>query len=281
MSKIPAPVSIPKPKSVTKTADAKTAEHGMLLQLAWEKLPLVADEFFGFGSNSEALANAKATAIAEFDRRIGEVSSALQRMNGSTTDQREVKALCRHLEALRKAATGVELPQTKTGVEHVVIEAPIAEAKEPAWGQKAKEKLVGFVDLSCTVQIRKELYLGFEDTDPISQALRGIASRFPFSDEPAQYAPALLKAYAGNPGPLPLPTWFTWTTDIPLWIDIRATATPVGQLLRELKTLRGYAPMQTEILVIADLDGRDSALQMLNDEGFHVGTRFWLEGLGG
>lgn len=282
MSKVPPPVSLPKPKSVTRASDVKTTEHGRLLQLVWEDLPSVVDEFFGFASSSEALAEAKASAIAKFDEHVGSLSGALKKLESSQEhhdDRLAIKTLCRQLDGLRKAAAGLELPPVKPGVENVVIEAVVTETKGSAWDPITKE--IGFVDLSCTVQSRKDLYLSVEETGALSKALRSMTSLFPFSDDADRQAAALLKAYRSNPEPLPPPAWFTLTRDIPLWVDIRATPTPVGQLLRELKTLRGYAPPRTEILVIIDLDGRDPVIEMLNDEGFHVGTTFWLEGLGG
>lgn len=43
MSKIPKERAVPKPKSLSKTADVATQEHDELLRLTWSKLDQIAD----------------------------------------------------------------------------------------------------------------------------------------------------------------------------------------------------------------------------------------------
>lgn len=62
------------------------------------------------------------------------------------------------------------------------------------------------------------------------------------------------------------------------WIDVRVTDLPVGQLLRELKTLRSYAPYDTLILVVMNKVDPD-VRKMLGNEGFVAVSRAWLEKL--
>lgn len=78
---------------------------------------------------------------------------------------------------------------------------------------------------------------------------------------------------------LGLAKWMCRHDTFNFWIDLRPTDIPVGQLLRELKTLRGYAPRDAVIAVVL-AQAPESTLEMLRHEGFQALTRDMLLNLG-
>jgi hypothetical protein len=242
-----------------------------LLRLAWRCLDQIVAHIFPVDIEG----NAKDVQAA-----ADEVLSA-KRLAASHADKDdEAGALARaFLDKLASFAPGIPdlssdkyLPTiTDRRLEVSLVERSLDRSGRP------KETVVGFVDVIATVTI------------PVPHLSSGIPHRLRKGYDDDEFAmdewdtPKVDPAHGSSATPhLPIPKSavenlksMSWSAYSPrrceLWLDVRATDIPVGQLLRELKTLREYAPKDAVVTVVAQAMDDEKAA-MLAHEGFCVVT---------
>lgn len=123
-----------------------------------------------------------------------------------------------------------------------------------------REEQIGFIDIECVVKYPYEISL---------------ASGLPYD---LRELDIHLRHYWNDTTKLDEfeePTWEVSTTNETVWIDIRPDLPKLGQLLRELKTLRSYAPENSFICVVTSVADKQS-IEILAAEGFILIPHEWL-----
>ncbi|HEY0947461.1 MAG TPA: hypothetical protein VGD81_19415 [Opitutaceae bacterium] len=271
MSKVPTPLSRPTPRSHRKSSDAATEQHAALLKLVWENLDAAVKNVF---SMSDATFESQRIEEEESYRQHADYAASDARKKAAEYDQPRAEAL----ERLGKAVAAMgkkRIPAPDNALRTAIITERILEA--PIEEQRAsRTETVGFIDIACTVTCPSRLEL----EDHLPCRLHTI--------EPSRHEIHRATLFRRDPYDLrdiesqevKAPTWKMRSKVVSLWIDVRTLETPVGQLLRELKTLREFAPMNHQILVVTE--SVDPAVRsMVNHEGFYIVSREWLEDLAG
>lgn len=269
MSVVPKPPTVPKPKSLAKTDDVATAEHAVLLKRVWRNLDGIIDVLFSADQ-------------ATFDEQVGyrvegyltrcahAAQHAHQLAGGYDGDPRVavMNALAKRLAA-QDAATVPPLPATiaKATIATRTLEEPLVEWKMAAGNKKRIE--VGFVDIACQVDIPHRVELranlpGFLN-DGTRDALLGTIF--------ARRTDSLTVDEIG--APLEAPRWITEDKRRTVWIDVRVTAPALGQLVRELKTLRGYCGYDADVLVVMPVVDEDIRDILLHEDFTAIDVK-WL-----
>lgn len=286
MSNIPKPARLPKPKS-TKGADpADTAEHAELLTLAWSNLDRIIARVF-----VPPVARIQADRQKAWDvylRRLPKLienarrHAAHRRADAVQGDPRgELEEGARlldqaaaRLSAFQKAPPPVCPPAAlQPSYEGAELAFPLTVWKgRPS---DLQETIVGFVDISCQVHLPAvgELCLFGAIPHVLEDGACPSNYGFPLLGDPspsaAQHFPLRDLASLAE---VELPTLHMSPDDYIFWVDIRPTEGPVGQMLRELKSLRSYAPKNVIILVLMN-EVSPTTAAMLQQEHFLVMTK--------
>ena len=212
-------------------------------------------------------------------RVLDEAPSAIDKHTKETTSI--IKALERHVKGDRlkaevknsikpyiplcmaygkKAPPDLDEGVLQVIVENTTLEHPIVETK----GRRGEERVeqIGFIDMECQIRIPVRA----EITSGIPYSIRSFDSLYGslFEERP-------VKDESIND-----PQWSVVTEQRAVWIDIRPELPAVGQLLRELKTLRAYAGTGSWIWVFTEFADPE-IVDMLHQEGFLLSDRDWID----
>lgn len=269
MSKTPKPATLPKPKKLTKTSDVSTFEHEDLLSLVWSKLDMLLVKLF-LPKEKDWL-----------DMQEKQIPEYLEKLGYAVTRAREFAVICSDDErgsALTQMADQFDLLQKKPLPELLAetktlklvkseIERPITVEKG---GYPSREEVVGYIDIAANVHTPVGLTACTGAPDYLTE---GYAS---WKD--SEWAKNKLTLGVIQDKPLEPPSWSVSAEERDLWIDVRTSDVPVGQLIRELKTLREYLPRNAMLLVVFQALDADK-FQMLQHEGFLIITADKLSAL--
>lgn len=266
---IPKPPTLPKPKALSLINDASRTEHDALLRRVWRNLDGIVEVLY-----SADLAAFQDQAAHHVERYLARCSYASQQAYGLASgyddDRRAtvMKELATRL-AGQEATSLPPLPATiaRAKITTRTLEEPLTELKTSAGSKKLIE--VGFVDIACQVKI------------PLSVELHTNLPRF-LNDGTREgmigsiFAQRLDTLSADEIGAtLQAPSWITEDKHRSVWIDVRVTVPALGQLVRELKTLRGYGAGGVDVLVVLPSIDKDTKEMLLN-EHFVVFDTAWL-----
>ncbi len=282
MSKIPKTPILKQPASQSKIVDANSVQHEDLLKLCWRKLDALVDKLFS--PNEEEIHEKKSKEIGEFEAQWN-IGAQIARERAAASDNAEIKLHYSRIAQESEAILGKPVAEVEKAVNQAKIEKRTLEREifaEKGRGFSTRNEVVGFVDIEVEVAIPHSLDLSpslprfLEKADAsVTSLLRSIAiarqadaSR---EQEPDKVELDRIKDYSPRH-----PTWTSFNKHATYWIDVRTTPKPIGQLLRELKTLRDFAP--EGVIVVMESVGPEE-LCMLENENFAVLTREILESL--
>ena len=257
MSKVPSPPRLPAAKSLSKRATA-SQEHDRLLRLVWDKVDLLASVFYA--TNGERLAARERDAADAEHRR--DVASALEqarswvKLCGSGEMGEALASLVEQLKFAKKRGVPKLKPELWwPRVESKRLAAPICSDLVTGSG-----RTVGYIDVEVRMQVTRSIR--FHSGVPHWLTRGDDAER----EARAKRAPAADAATIRADGPKAA-SWSAFRHERRLWIDVRPSLAPIGQLLRELKVLRQYAPVESDIVVVYTEDDAQG-VDMLEHEGF-------------
>lgn len=267
MSKLPKVPKVPRPASKVSHEQASTEAHEMLLRLVWQHIDdLVSARF---SSVPVRVLDEAPSAIAKHTEETTSIINALERHVKGDRLNAEIKSSIKHyiplcMEYAKKAPPKLEedAEALQVTVENTTLERPIVETK----GRRGEERTeqIGFIDLECQIRIpvRAEIDCG------IPYSIRSFTSTYG----------SLFEDRLKKGDPFENPQWSIVTEQRLIWIDIRPELPAVGQLLRELKTLRTYAGTRSFIWVFTEAVDPEIA-DMLHEEGFLISDRDWIENI--
>lgn len=274
MSRFPKPPTRPKPKSLSGTNDAACEAHDDLLRLVWSKIDLAIKKLFSL--RDDRLTQQRLAAEEKYRTRIEISIESAAKLADRFKDERSValKSLGKELSSLmrKKIAPpdpGVAVPS----IESKTLEFPIVETKGTRYEPKRVD--VGFIDIAC--EVVRPIELSLYDSLPhfLDQVRPDAQDRMLRSvwDDDDRIALEVIQHWTPT-----VPSWHMDHRHVTLWIDVRTTITPVGQLLRELKTARTHAP--SDVLMIVVMEEVDPEVRaMLEHENILALSREWLEEL--
>lgn len=258
MSKIP---SVAKTKSLPQSNAASEA-HEKLLTMTWKKLDALVASLFGVSPAARPLAIEAAKKA--YRARMGALAAKADTYRTKAGDTSEVPVVTLQGLAQRlRAHADYELnliDETcfSAKVTRRELEHPLYLTKRS--GIASREELAGFVDIVCNVDIPTHLSVfcdpqvdGRWHEESLDSFFRG-----------RSVVDVEIEADELNSLELPTPTWLMGRTFPQLWIDVRPTDTPIGQLIRDLKALREFAGnAETRLLVVVDAidDGKRAMLK--------------------
>lgn len=262
MSKAPAPERLPAPKSISKRA-ASNAEHDRLLRLVWDKLDAVVMAVY-----LEPARRFAADAVTKADDYPREVEWALQEAKswlkecGGGEVSASLKTVVEQLSFAKRAGLPELLPE---------VYLPVVESKDLAApihdDTSSGQKLVGYIDAQVRMNTVRSIY--FKSGIPHWLRARKNETREERNQRRADFRAVDANRYGVEPA-----SWSGMREKQFLWIDVRPQLMPIGQIMRELKVLRSYAPnsysrygVNTDI-VVAYGDDDAVAQEMLINEGF-------------
>jgi hypothetical protein len=250
--KLPKKIRVP---SLSKEVDATTPAHSELLTLSWAKLDSLVSAIYGRPEESfQQQERAAQQSFLERCRKDSELARSHANKPDNQAIQSELLALAQRIDE----ASRIKVPP-------IPRTAPVARIKKLQQPIEHRDKLVGFIDIECIIDV------------PVCQFADNSVCAFlhqPGINSKSSWTERQIKlALAVDLGP----KWEIETKQKMVWIDIRTIERPVGLLLRELKTLRAYGPQ--DILVVGSVEAGVSRL--LTHEGFHVVTKEFLDSLTG
>lgn len=272
MSQIPVPPALPKPKSLSKNNDAATAEHDALLRRIWRNVDAIIAALF-----SKKRADFESSLQYQIESYLQKLESAAERARRLASDSEVDEEFRREAAAFAERLTKVTdrlIPQAADELFEVKVDsrslaAPLIERKTVAGNMRATH--VGFVDMECSIRIPSRVELdpnlpwAFTSSSAYALCKAGEFSTSFSSNELAKGPEA--------------PYWKVEHDRADVWIDVRVTPLPLGQLMRELKTLRGYGDRDTIVFVaMPSIDAETEAF--LRAESFFPITAQWLSKLG-
>jgi len=261
MSQIPAPPVIPKPKALFKSNDAATAAHDALLRLVWRNLEGIMGHVF-----SKARSDFEDDFQDAIEAYLRTTAAAAERVRKYADGTVEGLALAERLSSVdAKFVPPVPDELFDATVSHKTLAAPVIEYKTVAGMHR--ETQVGFVDIECQVDIPDRIKV--DGKLPWALALSngilvsGDRLARQFVDDEMKIAPQV-------------PHWEMKRDEVSVWIDVRVTLPPLGQLLRELKTLRRYATKPTVFFVAMPSIDRET-VAVLKSENFNALSAEWMK----
>lgn len=278
MSKIPPPA---KAKALPQSSAASSEVHSSLLTMAWTKLDALVSSRFDVvaASRPEAIAVAKETYRSKVTALADTASRFRPKGGGRTEDAPEVLLASLHrLEQRLRAQVDYEpkpLDEScfASSIHSRELELPLYMTKGS--GASSRSELVGFVDIACEVSIPDALsLLG----DPlICTGSEDIPLKDFFTD--LWVLSGAFTSAEVDRTKIPTPAWLMSRKICDLWIDVRTTDTPIGQLIREAKALRDFADDVDAMLLVVVETMDETKRAMLKHEDILVATRQELESL--
>jgi hypothetical protein len=271
MSQIPAPPSLPKPKSLSKNNDAATAEHDALLRRVLRNLDDTVGRAFKKKTRSEFESDFSSE-VERYLRESAEAATRVRKLADASKDEATRIAgasLADRLSSLDKHFVHAPADELfATSVIRRTVAAPVIEYKTVSGRERATQ--VGFVDIECTVGVPDRLKL--IGRLPWQLTLPGglLRSRGDLSSSVSA------EVLAGTPE---APVWEIEHINITVWIDVRVRELPLGQLMREVKTLRSYAEEDVVVFVVMKTIDAEAAA-WLNAEGFRGFSEEWMNTAG-
>lgn len=286
MSKIPPPKTIPSPKSVSDKKAASTREHEDLLLLFWQNRDAIADIIYSpdedrFDATLKRLWRKYQDKLMAVSETVAGFAASGQSAEGVLPDWSRLQ---HHLKVLAK---GKMPPLPYDSILSTISEAHLAHEltvqkplRDDRW--RTRTEVVGFVDAYCVINALMINRLGF-DSD---------LSGLPTSSDTSRWAMGRW-ANAANEGITP-PSWPESVGNpdshcylqYGLAVDVRPQLPPIGQLLRELKTLQEYLPTKigalplgTSHVMVVTNEASADIQNVLKHEGFMILTRGWIESL--
>lgn len=247
----------PNTATETTTASCKSvasAEHDRLLRQAWgfaEKLAIAV-----------CVGDAESRLAAESAHYFESVNRALDNADDwiSRCDDAEIQAAISRLKERLRAAKACKLPaaEDRVKITSKVLAAPIVERVGP----RNHERIVDHVDIAVEVTAPWWVKLSFDNPYEILRA--------EFGEKGANQRRRKTKITTWRIDSLfnKPPVW-TYGLDhsVSLWLDVRPTLEPIGQVIRELKAMQKHAGEAITILVVHAK--RDEIGEgMLFNEGF-------------
>lgn len=261
MSQLPAPPVLPKPKSMSKVNDAATAAHDALLRLVWRNLDGIMVRIF-----SKASSDFEAYFSDAIETYLGMISTAAERVHQHANGSAEGLALAERLLSVdAKFVPSVPDELFAATVSHKTLAAPVIEYKAVSGTRRATQ--VGFVDIECQVGIPDRIKI--DNNLPWALALShgallsGGRLERRFVDDDMRKTPEA-------------PRWEMEREMANVWIDVRVTIPPLGQLLRELKNLRNYATGPRLVIVVLPAIDSETA-SCLKSEDFVALSAEWIK----
>lgn len=260
MSKIPKTPILKQPASQSKIVDANSVQHEDLLKLCWRKLDALVDTLFS--PKEEEINERKAKEIGEFEAQWS-IGAQIARERAAESDNAEIKLhysrIAQEVEAiLGKPVAEIDQADTKAKIVKRTLEREIFEEK--GRGFSTRKEVVGFVDIEVEISTPHSLDLSHSLPDYLEKADASVTSRLRAialarqagvsrEQDPDKVELYRIKGYSPRH-----PAWSSFNKHATYWIDVRTTPKPIGQLLRELKTLRDYAP-EGVIVVMESVEG--------------------------
>jgi len=269
MSQIPKPPTLPKPKALSPINDACRAEHEALLRRLWRNLDGIIAVLYS--ADSAAFEEQVAGRVDNYLARRTRAAEHAHELASSYGDDRRaavMAALATRL-APNDATSVPPLPSAiaKARIATRTLEESLIEWKTSAGNTKRIE--VGFVDIACQVSIPDRVELSANLPRFLNDGTREAMLGSIFARRPDTLSVDEIGAT------LQAPSWITEDKHRSVWIDVRVTTPALGQLVRELKTLRGYGVGSVDVLVVLPSVDEETK-EILLDEHFVALDAEWL-----
>lgn len=234
MSQIPKPSSTPKPKVLSLSNDASRTEHETLLRRVWRNLDGVVDVMFS--PDPAAFEEEAAHCVKAYLTRCARAAQHANQLAGDYSGSHQaaaMSALATRLAAQDAAAVPpIPAAIARTTIATRTLEEPLVEWKISAGNKKRIE--VGYVDIACQVHIPRRVELRANLPEFLNDGTQNGLLGTIFARRREDLTVDDIGA------PLTPPCWTTEHKQRTVWIDVRVTPMALGQLVRELKTLRSY-----------------------------------------
>jgi hypothetical protein len=257
MSKAPKPPArLPAPKSLSKRA-AATEEHDRLLRAVWANLDALALALY-IGNGRKIAAAAEAKAKLHKKQLATALAEAKSWLKASDDDQSRAALLSIADQLSFAQKTGVPTLPTDLYIPEVVrkiLEAPIS--RDPVHGSGPT---VGYIDVEVILSLASSISLD----DGIPYWLTPREKETAEQRDRRRAHAHLLESHQSG---VKAASWNSGRVNHRLWIDVRPELGSMGQLLRELKVIRDFAPFDTDIAVVFRETDKQ-AVEMLRNEGF-------------
>lgn len=260
MSKHPPTVKLPKPAGHSAAAEYLSFEHDALLRLAWgaldclaQRLALTRREFEEQVAACTKTWNAEKKAALKRARVLLDAADWGEMGQGVFWENQPEQihpALREAAQSSFDALKTLELPSTPDcDLTPVISERHLAKAitHDPRTG--ASVKTVGYIDIELAVEAVREINL-----------TAGIPTAFLAEDVLSD------RTITASHFALSEPEWDINKVHQRVWVDIRPVLPPVGELLRQLKTLDEFGDDDTTIVVLTEQAVAEVA-SMLAHEG--------------
>lgn len=276
MSKISSPTSVSRRASLN-SPDVASEAHSSLLKLTWQKLDLAVGKLFNIPENDWAQkeSSAKAMYCRSLIQKANNMRSVAKLLGDKKPDGRD--ALLRLEQRLRSHAVSPFPIMDETLFRASIASRELEHALYVEKGRFSapRHEIAGFVDIACEVVLPEKLILDGQpayfpddeddfDVDSLEDAVWG--------------CPELIDPLSVDKQVIPVPHWTMKSKRADLWVDVRITYVPIGQLIRETKLLRDHGEEGTIVVIVMETVD-ESIREMLEHEDFQVVSRAWVEAL--
>ncbi|MBK6616556.1 hypothetical protein [Ottowia sp.] len=274
MSSFPAPVVVPLPRMAGSSRDYQTPEHEEALKAVWRKLDCGLERLFGWKPSKvreqskeamagfEAQMESVAATILTMAERSGEPD--LDQWLRATRERVLSSTVCGSVGQVSRNIAAVEL--TKRELAKELVE------ERNARTARAREEVVGYIDIAVDIRVPTRLRLRgnlpvwlIRDREEVwRDPLKWMRQDATKHDE--------LKNLV-----LSVPEWFCERRDRQIWVDVRATCPPVGQMLREVKVLRALSDKKATIVMALPKNDPDLEAMFRNENVVVTTHQWWRE----
>jgi hypothetical protein len=255
MSKIPPPAKLATASTRAGTTKTDSAEHTRLLTLLWSNFDAIIRHLFLI--DPAQAPDLTSSSVEKYRNDLAKAIANCRRYQKEPTDQAAGRALARLLNTMGTFRDQEPPAVDPTLLEATVLKRTLAHPLMQDRGHGKPLKQVGFVDAWARVGVPKGVSLSHE---PL--LFHHLVDCF-YLDEEHQPSARDLEG-----GVLAPPTWRAVTEDVDVMFDIRTTVPPIGQWLRELKTLDALGDPHLTVVVVDQID--EVRRHMLEHEGFLV-----------
>jgi hypothetical protein len=269
MSKIPKVAMLAKPATKVGSEQVATLAHEELMRLVWENIDVIVST--RLSSLCKKVVDTAPKAGNDYTSELKELIGQLERQVSNPRLDAKAREQVEKYIPLCQAHAKINPPKldedsVRIDISKTTLERPIVEIKGKPGA--LREEQVGFIDIECKLSVPVRVNL----TSQIRDVIRALewTHLLPFP-----------KSFKGTEKPEA--KWNIETEQRILWIDIRPQLPPVGQLIRELKTLRaydGYSPTGQQphayIWVFTETV-EPHIVKMLEQEHFLIFDRAWLK----